>query len=817
MTTDSRGNSTEYRYDANGNVQHRIDAKGVATAYRYDPLNRLTDVIYPADPSQNVRYDYDANGNMTRATGPTGIMRFDDYNENNQLLSASSPLGDMRYTYDILGNRSGITYPGGVRSVTYPLYDNTQRLKTISTPSGDITFSYDETGNRVRETYPNATSTLTSYDGMNRLMELQTIVAPGSGIISSCQYSVDEVGNRTGAIMQRGESSPILSEYGYSRLSHLIWERTEGAGTVEFRYDARGNRRMKGTGATEVTYEYDAINELLKLGQASLGLNKDIDVLGEVTGARYVTVNGFPSVMDGNWFSAGVNLVGGFNSLTAVVDGAEGKRSVKEIQVTLANDLEQYAYDANGNLISRTSIDGTVTEYAYDYENRLSEVKRNGSTIAVYTYDALGRRDRKTVSGVITKYVYDGLTFNPILELNGDNTVKAIITRGPDMGGGIGGIVSMVRGDEEYWCHYNHRGDVTTLTNSAGEVVQTYQYDAFGNLSDSTGAIENPYRFSTKEWDEETGFYYFGKRYYAPELGRFINQDPLKDVNGLNQYVFALNNPLSKIDPLGESAQDPIRNVFLGSCSNSGIISPWKDTTIGAIAGYGVGMGQGFAGGLIGTGKFVLHPVANSANTGAMLGRFSVGWDKNIASAWALYKNKSFYEQGRSIGRLSGGIESGIIIGRALGYASNRYYSSSVASSNAVTGYSQGGIRYGPVNDAFLVNASKAKSAKGMLDVAVHGSPRSVSIGDNVVNHRVLAHLIEHNPEFNRQAIRLLSCETGCLADGFAQNLANKIGVAVYAPDDIIWAYPDGSLSIGPLPIANSGDFMPFLPGGVNP
>jgi hypothetical protein len=129
----------------------------------------------------------------------------------------------------------------------------------------------------------------------------------------------------------------------------------------------------------------------------------------------------------------------------------------------------------------------------------------------------------------------------------------------------------------------------------------------------------------------------------------------------------------------------------------------------------------------------------------------------------------------------------------------------------------KGGVQYGTAGDAFLANASRATQPAGMLDVAVHGSPLSVEIGANTVNHRVLAGLIERNAQFAGQPVRLLSCETGCLPNGFAQNLANKLGVPVHAPNDIIWAYPSGRLTIGPTAGANSGSFVPFLPGGGRP
>jgi hypothetical protein len=132
---------------------------------------------------------------------------------------------------------------------------------------------------------------------------------------------------------------------------------------------------------------------------------------------------------------------------------------------------------------------------------------------------------------------------------------------------------------------------------------------------------------------------------------------------------------------------------------------------------------------------------------------------------------------------------------------------------------SEGAIQYGTKGDLFLANAAKAKQPAGMLDVAVHGSPTMVEIGNYSVNHRVLANLIKRNPQFNGQPIRLLSCNTGELSNGFAKNLANKLGVSVTAPDNLIWAWPNGRLGVypmgsngGPL-LSSQGKMIPFTPG----
>ncbi|MBL7974062.1 MAG: hypothetical protein JNJ85_04070 [Candidatus Kapabacteria bacterium] len=125
-----------------------------------------------------------------------------------------------------------------------------------------------------------------------------------------------------------------------------------------------------------------------------------------------------------------------------------------------------------------------------------------------------------------------------------------------------------------------------------------------------------------------------------------------------------------------------------------------------------------------------------------------------------------------------------------------------------------GNISLGAVDDAFIKNAQNIKPIEGFFDVVAHGSPTSVelNVGEEI-SHRILANLIRTHPDYVGQDIRLLSCNTGQYSNGFAQNLSNKLGVKVIAPNDLIWAAPSGAFVIGPKPYIPSGTFNLFKPG----
>jgi RHS repeat-associated protein len=138
-------------------------------------------------------------------------------------------------------------------------------------------------------------------------------------------------------------------------------------------------------------------------------------------------------------------------------------------------------------------------------------------------------------------------------------------TRGTDLSGsleGAGGIGGLLARSFDYsggnWPHHDFYhadggGNITYMINSAGRFAASYRYDPFGNLisSDGRSAEDNKYRFSSKEFHAATGFYYYGYRFYAPNLQRWLNRDPIEEKGGVNLYGFVHNSPLNGFDALG--------------------------------------------------------------------------------------------------------------------------------------------------------------------------------------------------------------------------------------------------------------------------
>jgi RHS repeat-associated protein len=149
------------------------------------------------------------------------------------------------------------------------------------------------------------------------------------------------------------------------------------------------------------------------------------------------------------------------------------------------------------------------------------------------------------------KYVYLGGAV--IRELDASNNVLKEYVRGLDMGGGIGSIIYQKKSSGYYYYHYNHKGDVVALTDGNGKLAAFYEYDAWGNVMTEAekSGVDNPYRYSTKEWDEKSRLYYFGFRYYSPEIGRWTQREPLGVLNSLNLYTFVSSSPPNVVDADG--------------------------------------------------------------------------------------------------------------------------------------------------------------------------------------------------------------------------------------------------------------------------
>jgi RHS repeat-associated protein len=373
--------------------------------------------------------------------------------------------------------------------------------------------AYDAASNRTSLTDAAGGTSSYSYDSLNRLTGLANSNSGDFG------FGYDALGRRTSLTRPNG----VGTSYSYDTLSRLLSILHAGGalpGSTGYTYDAAGNRTSK-TALQEASpnpvsvtsnYSYDAIYELT---QAVVGGTLAESYSYDVVGNRLTSIN--PATYSYN---------------------ASNERT--------STSAATYAYDNNGNTTSKTDSTGT-TYYTWDYENRLTSVTLPGTGGTVnFKYDPFGRRIEKASSAGTTVYAYDG--DNVIEELGGGGgNPLAHYTQGA----GIDEPLAMTGTGGIYFYHADGLGSITSLTDGSGQLAASYVYDSFGKLTASTGTVTNPFQFTGREFDSETGLYYYRARYYDPVVGRFLSEDPIQFAGGFDFYAYAENDPTISVDPSG--------------------------------------------------------------------------------------------------------------------------------------------------------------------------------------------------------------------------------------------------------------------------
>jgi RHS repeat-associated protein len=402
----------------------------------------------------------------------------------------SDPTGTYGFSYDNMGRLIGT-------SVQYSYLPGFNFQNA---------YTYDAASNRTSLTAPDGSISTYGYDTLNRMNGLANSWAGSFG------FSYDALSRRTQLTRPNG----INTNYGYDSMSHLLSVLHQtGTNTLDgasYTYDPAGNRTAKTNDLNAVTsnYGYDALYQLTQVTQgASTTETYSYDTVG-----NRLSSSGVPSYS--------------YNSSNELTSSSAGS----------------YTYDANGNTLG----DGSKT-YSWNFENQLTSVTLPGSGGTVsFRYDPFGRRIQKSSALGTTNFLYDGP--NLMEEVDQSGNVLARYSGGP----WIDETLSQLQSAASSYYEQDGLGSVTSLSNAAGALANTYTYDAFGTLTASTGTLTNPFQFTGREFDAETGLRYYRFRYFDPTIGRFISEDPIGFDGGINFYQYVQNNPSLLIDPFGLSS-----------------------------------------------------------------------------------------------------------------------------------------------------------------------------------------------------------------------------------------------------------------------
>ncbi len=568
---DARGGviaQEEYFYDLNANLSRQISSiyqstqflKTIETRWIYGPLNRLSQLIEAS--SRTTSYTYTPTGLLYQTIKPSGKVLENTYDELGHLTELKSSDASVHYTFK----------PNALGWVLAATDLNTG-LTTTRQPDLD--------GNILLEHLANDLALEKTYDSSGRCKTLR--FPDGSQVVKTYDPA-------------------YLREVTYSGLTHRYTQ-----------YDLAGNLLEEElplqTGT--VQYQIDALSRTLSLSSPyhdqRIG---SFDPVGKIESLQTKLPNSSQSVQFG------------YDDLGQLTEDGEHRYSYdshynrlaqdnSSLEVDDLNQLGTWEYDADGN--PRRSKDMTLS---YDALDRLTVVELPDHTKITYIYDPFHRRLTKNLPDKTIRYLYDGN--NEIgFEENGQLSIRVL---GETPQAEIGSaIIFRLSGSFQIPLH-DLQGNVALLFNQLA--LEEYSYSPFGQKE--TSQSENPWRYLSKHTDTETGFVFFGRRYYDPTSGRFLTLDPKGYTDSQNLYAYALNGPFMLVDPYGLE-NEPAQNLSsnLGSLTSS---------TLGA---FGSGIGNGFT-----------HPIDTCGGLARDLSYLgNAAWNGNLPTLTAAWKAMSLEEK----------------------------------------------------------------------------------------------------------------------------------------------------------------------------
>ena len=562
----SGGDTTTYGFNRQNQVITMTDANGTVHEYAYDELGRITedDVstfaggIDQAIDRLAVTYDTTRGliDTITSYNGLTAVnqvkLTFNNFGqftkyeqEHDGAVDGSTPA--VQYSYangsDNTVRRTSTTYPDG-RVVDFS-YGTTDSDNDLLSRISSLKVN-GETDPFVSYTYLGAAT----YIKVN----YEACGADGVSLNYKRQDASDPYGDA---------GDPFTGYDRFDRTVDMPW-RTGATNPVtvdrfHWGYNELGDRTWKTLPITEdhdEKYNYDGLRQVVERSVGNLNLNQS------AIAAVPEELELFTFDPTGNWSAYQKNEDG-----SSSID--QSRVNNRDNQVTQFDDSNAgVAYDANGNATSMPPDKaGDFTKHyqlTWDAWNRLVKVEdEEGNTVATYAYDASTRRTTKTVSGTTTHFYYND-QWRPVEEREGSVTDAKVqylwgaryrddLARRDRDSTGDGTL------DQSHYVTHDFYNPTAILKASDASVEERYAYSAFGvrtildaNFAErSSSSFAWDFAFQGQFEDVETGYLNYGYRYYSPQIGRFINRDPIEEEGGNNLYAFVMNSPVNGVDYLG--------------------------------------------------------------------------------------------------------------------------------------------------------------------------------------------------------------------------------------------------------------------------
>jgi RHS repeat-associated protein len=537
------GSPVSFRYDAAGNMVSHIDAAGRETRCEYGPCRRLRRVHSAAGHTAEYRwgsepkrllaivngnkdeylFEYDEAGRLVAEVGWDGRRLAFEYDVAGQCGAYVNGNGQrLVFHRDALGRVIEVILPDG--ATVSKAYDADGSLAHASNSDCEVTFERDEYGRIVTE-QTNDLVVRRRYDPVGTLLETATSLG------YRAEFASDHNGLLRSVVVNAHWRMEVARDPDGSETQRLA----PGV-AIHQDFDANGRlvtQRMR----DELwrTYDYDRVGALRRLSERNGAVTSyDYSYDGQILGALHGSGGREAFTIDpaGNISSTQSSAVE-----FSLAEYGPGGRLLRAGQTG-------YAYDAHGRVTAKKTAEGTW-EFHWTALDELRAVRDPRGREWSYDYDPLGRRiAKREPAGTTTRYLW---TENVLLQELGDGKSNTSWTYDPR------GVVPLcvTRDDKTLSVITDHIGTPRELVDDRGDVVWSSTYSVWGQRLDGTGhPAACPLRYQGQWFDEESGLHYNRFRYYDPEVGRYLSQDPIRVLGSWNLYAYAAD-PISWVDPFG--------------------------------------------------------------------------------------------------------------------------------------------------------------------------------------------------------------------------------------------------------------------------
>lgn len=583
-------------YDVAGKTLFRFQDQDLGIHTKYDALQRPTGQFHLSDSGQEIQFEKFVYGEEP------GLNVSAEHNARGRIYEQYDQSGVVTMKYDFKGNvvaterQLAREYKLAIdwSSRTPPALESERFINTTSFDALNRPTEFSVDGSRTRNNY-NSMSLISSVETLSSspppTVAIPTPPPSWVPVITSTEY--DAMGRKTCISYGNNTKTEFTYDKNSLRLTR-VWTRTLGKNTtrqdLQYTYDPRGNiiniddmaqPDINGASASKY-YTYDPINRLIESSGRKNMVQVGAGGAGRRTLVRYTEKYSYDST--GNILSIRYCHAGGqYPNRTKKYLYADpmacqhGKFTNRLSEIEVGGQTASFVYDVHGNVISMAGF----LVMQWDFQNQLRKTSKQvigenkQPETTYYVYGADGNRVRKVTERkadpdkqparlydtlylggleIFRKYLGNGSTLSlerKTTSIGSETPIRRVETQRWETSSGVK--------DTPIFRYQllDHLGSVGLELDNVGDVLSYEEYSAYGETTyQAPLSIPKPYRFSGKEQDTETGLYYFGARYYAASVGRWISPDPIGIGDGPNVYCYVSCNPVSFVDPDGKAIED---------------------------------------------------------------------------------------------------------------------------------------------------------------------------------------------------------------------------------------------------------------------